>query len=301
MRYRIANACTNADLFWGIKGGGGSLGVVARLTLGTHDLPEFVGAVFATVGAKSDGAFRRLIAKAVGFCEESLFNPHWGEQITFRPNNVLAVSMVFQGLDEARAEAVWRPFFDWIAASPRDFAMEPPTILALPARHFWDPAFLARIPGVVLADALFAASRHWGISLHFNKGLAGAPAEAIDEARDMATNPAVLDAFALAIGGAEGPPAYPGIAGHEPDVSTARRQASAVDAAMNEVRKLLDAAGSYVAESDFFDEAWRESFWGPNYPRLLAVKDEYDADGLFFVHHGVGSERWSADGFTRLT
>jgi hypothetical protein len=32
----------------------------------------------------------------------------------------------------------------------------------------------------------------------------------------------------------------------------------------------------------------------------LAVKEKYDPDGLFFVHHGVGSERWSADGFTRL-
>jgi hypothetical protein len=26
----------------------------------------------------------------------------------------------------------------------------------------------------------------------------------------------------------------------------------------------------------------------------------YDPTGLFFVHHGVGSEDWSADGFTRL-
>ena len=43
------------------------------------------------------------------------------------------------------------------------------------------------------------------------------------------------------------------------------------------------------------------SFWGSNYPRLLAVKEKYDPDGLFFVHHGVGSERWSPDGFTRLT
>lgn len=41
------------------------------------------------------------------------------------------------------------------------------------------------------------------------------------------------------------------------------------------------------------------SFWGPNYSRLLAAKRQYDPDGLFFVHHGVGSEDWSADGFTR--
>jgi FAD/FMN-containing dehydrogenase len=137
------------------------------------------------------------------------------------------------------------------------------------------------------------------VSLHVNKGLAGAPTEAIAAARDTAMNPAVLDAVALIISAAQGPPAYPGIPGHEPNLSTARQQADAIDKAMNEVRKLLSNVGSYVAEGNFFDEAWRESFWGPNYARLLAVKDKYDPDGLFFVHHGVGSERWSADGFTR--
>ena len=30
------------------------------------------------------------------------------------------------------------------------------------------------------------------------------------------------------------------------------------------------------------------------------VKKKYDPSGLFFVHNGVGSEEWSADGFTRL-
>jgi hypothetical protein len=31
------------------------------------------------------------------------------------------------------------------------------------------------------------------------------------------------------------------------------------------------------------------------------VKKKYDPNGLFFVHHGVGSEEWSADGFVRKT
>ena len=63
-----------------------------------------------------------------------------------------------------------------------------------------------------------------------NKGLAGAPADAIVAAQDTPMNPAVVDAFALAISGAGGPPAYPGVAGHEPDAAAARAKAAAVEA-----------------------------------------------------------------------
>lgn len=61
----------------------------------------------------------------------------------------------------------------------------------------------------------------------------------------------------------------------------------------------MPSPGSYVAESDFFETSWQQAFWGSNYPRLLAVKDADDPQGLFFVHHGVGSERWNPDGFIR--
>jgi FAD/FMN-containing dehydrogenase len=136
--------------------------------------------------------------------------------------------------------------------------------------------------------------------LHFNKGLAGAPAEELAAARNTATNPAVLDAFAFAIIASNGPPAFPGIPGHEPDVAAARQHARDIGKAMDELLKVATNAGSYVSESDFFERSWQQSFWGSNYPRLAAVKKKYDPDGLFFVHHGVGSEEWSADGFTRL-
>ena len=152
-----------------------------------------------------------------------------------------------------------------------------------------------------LADTLFNASRHWRLSLHFNKGLDGAPAAEVAAATDTAINPAVLDAFALAISGSAGPPAVPGVPGHEPDVNTGREQASANARAMNEMRSLVTAPGSYVSESSFFEPNWQQSYWGANYSQLLAVKQKYDPTGLFFVHHGVGSEAWSADGFTRHT
>jgi len=346
---QIANACTNPDLFWGLKGGGGgSLGVVTRLTLRVHELPETFGAVNMTIKATSAPAFRRLIGVIIDFYQQKLLNPHWGEQITLRRNNVLKISMVFQGLSRSEAQAVWQPFMDTLDASPDDFKVEfsPLKIAALPARSFWAPTLFKRLLGFMstddrpdsprdnifwtgnrgeagqvlhgyesawlpaallqdgqrqtLADTLFAASRQWSVSLHVNKGLAGAPAEALAAARDTATNPAALDAFALLISGAEGPPAYPGIQGHEPDSELARRSAQSIGRAMDEVRKLVPHPGSYVSESNFFNADWQRAFWGSNYSRLLAVKDRYDPDGLFIVHHGVGSERWSADGFTKL-
>jgi hypothetical protein len=168
-------------------------------------------------------------------------------------------------------------------------------------RSTWLPAsLLERDQEARLIDALFAGSRHWRVSLHFNKGLAGGPAEEIAAARDTATNPAVLDAFALAIIAGGGPPGFPGVPGHEPDLAAARRRAADIGRAMDVLRGVVTNVGSYVSESDFFERSWQRSFWGSNYPRLAAVKKKYDPGGLFFVHHGVGSEGWSADGFTKL-
>jgi FAD/FMN-containing dehydrogenase len=68
---------------------------------------------------------------------------------------------------------------------------------------------------------------------------------------------------------------------------------------MEELLKIAPGAGAYVSENDYFQANWQRAFWGTNYPKLLETKRRYDPDGLFFVHHVVGSEEWTADGFTR--
>ncbi len=346
---RIANACTNPDLYWGLKGGGGgSLGVVTRLTLKTHELPPFFGAVFAIIHAFSEGAFRQLIGHFIDFYAENLLNPNWGETVTVRPGKGLDIRMVFQGLDRQQAETTWRQFFQWVTGSPQDFTFGlTPRIVAAPARNFWDPAFLkTHLPGAVLsddrpgasgdnifwagnlaevghflsgfqslwlpasllqpdrrdrfADALFGAATHWSVELHFQKGLAGGSEQAVSATKDTAMNPDVLDAFALAIIAGEDPPAFPALPSHQPDLDEDRRHAAEIGKAMSELERVAPGAGCYFAESDFFEPHWQAAYWGPNYPRLLSLKKKYDPAGLFFVHHGVGSEEWSADGFMRV-
>jgi FAD/FMN-containing dehydrogenase len=343
------NACNHPDLFWAIKGGGGgAFGVLTKLTLRTRELPTTFGVVTGTIKATSDAAFRDLIAKTVKFYADSLFNPHWGEQIAFGTDNTIRIFVVFQGLDQAGAEGVWAPFMSLVASSSKDFSIEAPvSVFAAPAQHFWDADYLTKnVPALVIADdrpgaprgnifyvgdsgqvgffihgyksawlpasllqgaeqqklveALFAATRHWMVTFHFNKGLAGAPAEEIEAARDTAMNPAVLEAFALVIIAGHELPAFPGIQGHEPNLTLARANAQAIGQAMNELLKVAPQAGAYLSEADFFDPDWKRSYWGSNFERLAAVKQRYDPDGLFFTHHGVGSDEWSADGFSRL-
>src|SRR5271167_3606957 len=305
-KIRIANACTNPDLFWALKGGGGgSFGAVSKLTLRVRELPEFAGGAIFTIKASSDVAFRRLLHQFVGFYRTSLFNDHWGEQAHVNTDNSLTISMVSHGLETAQAKKIWQPFLDWIASSPADYTLKaPPIVGSMPARYWWDaewreqhhhPVFVADSrpgarPGDVwwtgdagqvgqflygfeslwlpaslldddsqdrLVNALFASSRHWEVELHFNKGLVGAPPDAVAAARDTATNPAVLDAFALAIIASGEGHAYPGLRGHEPDLTAARKEAAAVAKSMDELRKLAPTAASYVSKSNFFEPSWQ--------------------------------------------
>ncbi len=160
----------------------------------------------------------------------------------------------------------------------------------------WLPASLLQGEGpACLAEAWLAASRHRQVSLHLNKGLAGAAPETLAASRETAMNPEVLDAFALAIMGGLGDTSYAPFTG--PDPAEARAAALGTAHADHALRQVAPGAGSYLSESDYHMPDWQTRAWGKHYPRLAAIKRRYDPEGLFTVHHGVGSEAWSADGF----
>lgn len=286
-RIRRVNAHRDAHLFWALKGGGGTFGVVTRVWLRVRELPDQFGAVFATLQAHSDAAFRRLIDRFTRLCRESLINPHWGETVTFHRDRRLTLSLVSNGLTRARMEALWRPLFAWVRAAPKDLQLHPsllgPSLIGtMPARHGWDarcwqrewpgtmtsdprpdaPTYSARwtgdgaqagqfrhayaslwLPRALLdesqrerlAGAWFDASRPWNVTLHFNKGLAGAPSETV----------------------------------------------AAISRSIGILRRIVPGGGSYVSVSAYFQARWQHAFWGAHDPRWLAAKMKYDPTGLF--------------------
>ena len=92
---------------------------------------------------------------------------------------------------------------------------------------------------------------------------------------------------------------YPGVSGYASDVADARAEAAIIANAMGELREVAPESAASVSESNSFEKDWQRSYWRKNYERLRAIKRQYDPDGLFYVHHGVGSEDWSNDGFVR--
>ena len=139
----IANRYVNSDLFWALKGGGGStFCVLSKATLQTHDLPKTFGAVIGKIQAHSDQAYLHLLEYFLNFYRDELNNEHWGEQITFKPDNSLQINMVFQGLSQEQASQVWSPFKRWIEGQEDAFKGEF-VITVAPGQEFWSYEFFS--------------------------------------------------------------------------------------------------------------------------------------------------------------
>ncbi|MDY6995989.1 MAG: FAD-binding protein [Actinomycetota bacterium] len=332
---RVVNEFQDPDLFWALRGGGGgTFGIVSRITYRAHPIPQTVGALGGTITATSDEAFRDLLGRFVRFFPEALIDGSWGEQIAVRPDNSLSMSMVWLDLTEEQARQAWEPFTaavqaDGIAEVDLSFGAHPfrelwnvqywervdPDLITVdprpdqpPGQFWWTSnqgevaqyifSYLSRwIPLSMfadtpdaLADTLYEASRLGRVTLHVNKGLAGASDEVLARERQTSINPAVLDAAAFATIGSQQGAAFPEIPGHEPDLEAGRREAQETNTAIGIIRAATPGAGTYSNEADYFEPDWQQAFWGTNYNRLLAIKQRVDPGNLFRVHHGVGSE-----------
>ena len=173
--------------------------------------------------------------------------------------------------------------------------------------HGYDSAWLpASLLGAgrraALADALFAAT---GTAASVAPSQQGPGRRAPRRSPRRGTPPpipAVLDAFALADPGRgrrrRRIPAWPATS----PTSTLARQRRPGDrpGAPPSCGRSRPEPAAYVSESNYFEPRLAARVLGRcELARLRRSRRRYDPEGLFFIHHGPGSERWSADGFTR--
>ncbi|ROW07640.1 hypothetical protein VPNG_06814 [Cytospora leucostoma] len=69
---------------------------------------------------------------------------------------------------------------------------------------------------------------------------------------------------------------------------------------LDQWRVVTPGSGSYLGEADSAEPNWQQSFWGSNYDQLLSLKHKYDPNDVFYALNAVGSEKWKVKTETGL-
>ncbi|KAK1224001.1 hypothetical protein PQX77_013120 [Marasmius sp. AFHP31] len=73
-----------------------------------------------------------------------------------------------------------------------------------------------------------------------------------------------------------------------------------VSQAISVFREITPGSGAYLNEGDLLEPDFKNAFYGPNYDRLLSIKDKWDPQQILYGSTAVGGDRWREDEDGRL-
>jgi FAD/FMN-containing dehydrogenase len=280
-----ADAEEHADLFWAIRGGGGSFGAVTALEIQLYPITEvYAGALFFPVERASEAlqAWREWAhdvpdeLTSVGRVMQFPPIPEVPEPL--RGNSYAIVETIFIGDESAGAELVrplreLGPAMDTIATIPvtrlAELHMDPPQ----PVPAVGDGLMLAELPAEAVDAVVELAVGSPLLSLEIRQ-LGGALAETKPEHGALAS----LDGAYLAFG---------------VGIAMTPEMAEAVEAHLDRVHETLASWKSRQMFMNFRERATGSGeFYRPEvYRRLMDVKARYDASELMRSNHPVPPRR----------
>ncbi|TFK32570.1 hypothetical protein BDQ12DRAFT_707610 [Crucibulum laeve] len=326
-RLVTADSTQNADLFWALRGGGGStFGVLVSITVKAFpDLPIVTVSSFTFTSSPRDiskypadtsnndfwAVIRSYFENFALLADQGMYS-YFNIFATAIPGQQLFSMAPFFAPNKTVEEvnSLLKPMFD--TASALNVTLIPNTTAY---NGFYD-AWLAGFPQERIgtwagqpASRLFPRD-NWLNSTLFNatfdvirtkvaandSGLIAfniAPTLAAGGNPNNAVNPAwrktVMHAIST-IAWDQGLRNFSQIRALQHDLTSVR---------MKPWRDISPGAGSYLNEADINEPNFQQSFWGSHYPRLYKIKQNVDPVGVFFAETAVGSEDWTT-GVTRL-
>ena len=311
-----ASACENADLFWALRGGGGSsFAVATACTYRAHPFPAAgaAGAFITIELLQGNKSFAVLMDGWLAFAP-SLGTPASGAGVVaggyFIPtldapegtHEHVSFLLGFNGTTD-QANAALAPLAAWVATQSQFISIISAQVLPFPSlmqfHEYFDSSSEPTGTSQTLASRLIPLAALANDSARADIALAlttivyttgsmtgmlvtGGAVAAGDPAA-TSLNPAWRSSGAhIAFGAAWA-------------LNTSVADQAAIFQGVSDLNGLLretcdvwaGGPAAYWSESDYLEENWQAAFWGANYPRLQAVKKAVDPNGLFSCHHCV--------------
>ncbi|KAL2126391.1 hypothetical protein VTI74DRAFT_1009 [Chaetomium olivicolor] len=302
---RTANAKTNADLFWALRGGGpAAFAVIVEATYKTFDdVPSSgVNMDIDTTHASDPAVFWEAVrifhSYSTHFVDNGLYVYY---ELGTAGQNLHVHPFVGIGKTPAELQAVLAPMF----ADLEKIGVHPTTASA-DFKTFYD-LYIAMFEAEVAGNS--ALTGGWTIGR-----------------QDVETNhSAITDAFKTVVGAGSFMVGHMWSAGHGlpqkewGNSAVNPRFRNVVDklitivpvsgnatladkaAAQHKLTYVVDAAlrnaapngCAYINEADPYEPNWQNAFWGTNYATLLKIRQKYDLEGVFYSVSTPGTEKWT--------
>ncbi|KAK3685229.1 hypothetical protein B0T22DRAFT_213381 [Podospora appendiculata] len=300
---RTANAVTNPDLFWALRGGGpASFAVIVSASYKTFvDLPS-TGVILNITPAQNTNAtlFWQGVTAFHGYSNHFVGK---GLYVYYElvPGLVLHVQPILGiGKNATELQAILKPLFDDLNAMGLAYDTSSKSYSTF--YELYNDMFETETAGQSALTGGWAlaktdvANNNAGIVSAFQNALnhgailvghmwnagEGLPSR---EWNNSAVNPrfrSVSDKLITVLP----------LAGNAPLADKAAAQQTLTGVIDGGLRAAAPNGAAYVNEADPFQPNWQTAFWGTNYPALLRLRKRWDPTGVFYAVSTPGTEDW---------
>lgn len=311
---RTINECSDPDLFWAMRGGGGgNYAVLTSYKFQLHPAVPLNVYSFHASFPLSEGELNITESKVhrdiIGALasNQTLFAEHGIAGYNFLHADHMVSLQIMPSSDTEAIKSITSQWHDFLTAYPglnvtdnayytfSKFSQwhkftEMPAIAGngpvglglveagrfIPKNLFTSPENIERVVDAVVTAMQSSINIHGGGCAQL---YATGPLNHADNSK-TGVNPAWRDTLWHVIMGAAW-------SSNTPRQERVRIQ-STISASVQPFKALTPGGGCYMNEGDWMEENWQQTFFGENYDRLLAVKKRYDPTSLFNCWKCVG-------------